>query len=123
MVNGTRLVLTTIFGIIAGLCTWWWIGAIPAAEAWTVVLSRALLGFGIGLSAWKANWAAHGIVLGIIFSLPGAADAVWNHSGAAGFWGWIVSGLVIGFLIELFATPIFHSSRQPVRHEPHPRPI
>ncbi len=48
---------------------------------------------------------------------------VWNHSGAAGFWGWIVSGLVSGFLIELFASPIFHASSRPVRHEPHPRPI
>jgi hypothetical protein len=120
MVNPVRLTLTTIFGIIAGLCTWWWLGTIPAAEAWTVVLSRALLGFGLGISAWKTNWAVHGIVLGILFSLPGAADAVWNHGGPMAFWGWIVSGLISGFLIELFASPIFHASTRRVGTTPQP---
>ncbi|HWB87049.1 MAG TPA: hypothetical protein VG675_23100 [Bryobacteraceae bacterium] len=79
-----------------------------------------MLGFGIGISAWKAHWALHGIVLGIIFSLPGAADAVWNHAGALGFWGWLISGLVIGFLIELFASPIFHASSRRTIQEPQP---
>ena len=120
MVNNVRLTLTTLFGIIAGLCTWWWMGGIPAPEAWAVILSRALLGFAIGISAWRVNWAIHGIVLGILFSLPGAADAVWNHTGAAGFWGWIVSGLVIGFLIELFASPIFHHSGRRIGTTPQP---
>jgi hypothetical protein len=106
----SRLTLTTIFGVIAGLCTWWWLGRIPASEAWTVILSRALLGFGLGISAWRANWAAHGIVMGIIFSLPGAAAAVWTGGGAAGFWGWIVSGMISGILIELFASLVFHAS-------------
>lgn len=119
MVNPVRLTLTTIFGIIAGLCTWWWMGAIPAPEAWTVVLSRALLGFGLGLSAWRINWALHGVVLGILYSLPGATAAVWSHSGPAGFWGWILSGLICGFLIELFASPIFHASG---RRIPTPQP-
>ena len=96
MINGSRVTLTTILGVIAGFCTWWWLGRIPAAEAWTVILSRALLGFGIGISAWRANWASHGIVLGIVFSLPGAADGIWMHGGGAAFWGWIISGLVIG---------------------------
>jgi len=120
MVNPVRLTVTTILGIIAGLGTWWWLHAIPASEAWTVVLSRALLGFGIGLSAWKTNWAAHGIVLGFIFSLPGAAAAVWNHGAAAAFWGWIFSGVICGFLIELFASPIFHTSGRRAIATPQP---
>ena len=120
MVNGSRLTLTTILGIIAGLCTWWWMGRIPGSEAWTVILSRGLLGFGLGISAWRANWAVHGIVLGIIFSLPGAADAIWIHGGGAAFWGWIVSGLISGFFIELFASPIFHV--RPARIGTSPQP-
>ena len=121
MTSPGRLTVTTILGIIAGLCTWWWMGAIPAAEVWTIILSRALLGFGIGLSAWRTHWAVHGLILGIIYSLPGAAAGAWYFGTAAAFWGWIFSGIICGFLIELFASPIFHAStrRIPVTPQPH----
>ena len=121
MVSGKRLVVTTILGFIAGLVSLWWMHAVSAAailgaEAAAVILSRTILGFAIGLSGWRLNWAAHGVILGIVFSLPQAFFSAWNgHS----FWDWLISGLVIGFLVELLSTPIFHLRRPPIQL-PHP---
>jgi uncharacterized membrane protein YagU involved in acid resistance len=120
MVSGKRLVVTTVLGLLAGLVTLWWMHAtstavILATEAAAVILSRTILGFAIGLSGWRLNWALHGAILGIVFSLPQSFFSAWNgHS----FWAWLISGLVIGFLIELLSTPIFHL-RRPSLELPH----
>ncbi len=121
MLSEKRLALTTALGVIAGLCTWWYLGRIPPSEVWTVVLSRAVLGFAIGLSAWRTHWSIHGILMGIVFSLPGATDAVWVHMGMKGSVEWLVSGLVIGFLIELITTTLFHATPHWTM-TPEPRP-
>jgi hypothetical protein len=114
--NGKRLGITTILGIIAGFLALWWMratmGVLPGAEEATVVLSWSVLGFALGLSGWRVNWAVHGFVLGFIFSLPQAFAFAWNGLGTRGFWDWIVAGLVIGFLIELITVPVFHARRR-----------
>ena len=122
MLSGKRLVLTTILGFIAGLVSLWWMHAASAmalvpAEVAGVILGRTILGFAIGLSAWRINWVLHGILLGIFFSLPQAFFSAWNGQS---FWAWLISGLVIGFLIELLSTPIFHARRPPlpIPHQP-----
>ncbi len=116
MLNGNRLAITTVLGFIAGFLSLWWMriayGVLPMSEEAMVVLSWAVLGWAIGLSAWKLNWAIHGIVMGIIFSLPQDFAFVWNGGKMRGFWGWLIVGLVIGFLIELITTPILHARRE-----------
>jgi hypothetical protein len=116
MVDGKRLGITTVLGVIAGFLSLWWMrvsaGTMPVSEEAMIVLSWTVLGFAIGLSAWKANWAAHGIVMGIIFSLPQDFAFAWNGAGVMGFWRWLVAGLVVGFLIELITTPILHAGHQ-----------
>ena len=116
MLNGKRLAITTVLGVIAGFLSLWYLrgayGILPMAEEAMVVLSWSVLGFALGLSAWKINWVGHGILMGIIFSLPQAFAFLWNGGGATGFWGWLATGLVVGFLIELITIPILHTRRQ-----------
>jgi hypothetical protein len=116
MLNQKRLAITTVLGFIAGFLSLWWMrvayGVLPMSQEAMLVLSCAVLGFAIGLSAWKIHWVWHGIVMGIIFSLPSDFANAWSGSGARGFWAWLVGGLVIGFLIELITTPILHERRE-----------
>jgi hypothetical protein len=116
MLNGKRLAITTILGIIAGFLSLWWMrsavgGMLPISEEAMIVLAQTILGFAIGLSAWRINWAAHGILMGIFFSLPVGFALAWQGGGAHAFWGWLLGSLVVGFLIELITTPIFHARR------------
>lgn len=123
--NGKRLAITTILGIIAGFLSLWWMRAaagavLPVSEEAMIVLAQTVLGFAIGLSAWRINWAAHGILLGIFFGLPESFGFAWQGGGAHAFWGWLIGSLVVGFLIELITTPIFHARRSPVQvPQPH----
>ena len=124
MLNGKRLAITTVLGIIAGFLSLWYLrvayGMMPMAEEVMVILSWSVLGVAIGLSAWKLNWAGHGILMGIIFSLPQSFAFAWNGAGARGFWGWLFTGLVVGFLIELITVPILHARRpMPQTLQPH----
>ena len=124
MLSGKRVTITTILGIIAGFLSLWYLraayGVMPMAAEAMVVLSWSVLGFALGVSGWRINWAGHGIVMGIIFSLPQDFAFVWNGRGAGAFWGWLVTGLVVGFLIELITGPIFHARRLPVQQvQPH----
>jgi hypothetical protein len=126
MLNQKRLAITTILGFIAGFLSLWWMraayGVLPMSEEALLVLSCAVLGFAIGLSAWKIHWFWHGVIMGVIFSLPSDFANAWGGGGARGFWAWLVGGLVIGFLIELITTPILHARRVALPVPPTPQP-
>ena len=77
--RGMRLLVTTalglLFGVICLLIASRGKAEMPAemswaAWSWSIILSRALLGFVIGISAWRINYMLHGIVLGFVVSLP-----------------------------------------------------
>ena len=58
------------------------------------------------------HWALHGIVMGFIFSLPGAFSAgiAPEGTGVSGemlFIATLVMGIIYGFLIELITTVFF----------------
>jgi hypothetical protein len=74
------------------------------AVKYNIVLSRTLMGFMIGISALKLKWWLHGIVLGVIGSLP-MAVAVWGDTQI--MIGTLFMGIVYGFLIELITTLLF----------------
>ena len=111
-----RIIIATIFGIIFGIVCMLFAMSGESEITWglavSIILSRTLLGFGIGLSTIKWAWWLQGIVFGIIFSLPmafgvfaGDMPDQWSI-----FWGSIIMGIIYGFLIELFTSVIFKAS-------------
>ena len=71
--SSKRMMLATLFGLIFGFVCWGLAaskGPIHWALAVSIVISRALMGFAIGISALKWSWWLHGVVLGVLFSLP-----------------------------------------------------
>ena len=75
MIIGKRVIIATIFGFIAGLiCLSLGMLAYPdmkysAISIGWVLINRTLIGFVIGISAWRINWALQGILLGGIIGL------------------------------------------------------
>ncbi len=102
--RGTRLLVTTVLGFVFGVICWLLTSSgqpqMPASMAWSVIFSRALLGFVIGISAWKINYMLHGIILGFIVSIPMALGSL-AFQGFKIFLGTLIMGMIYGFLIEL----------------------
>ncbi len=102
-----RVILCTLFGTIAGgLCAW--LGAMSNAEFAALpmvlgtVFNRAFIGTVIGISGWKTKWAFHGVVLGLVGTLP---LSIYPLAGGElkGFLMLEAAGAVWGLLIELGA--------------------
>lgn len=107
MVYAKRLVLCLVLGLITGFicyqggkCAY-----VPFTTglAWGTILNRTFIGFAIGISAWRMHFLLHGIILGILGSLPMAVAA----PNCSGFWALVIFGAIWGFLIELLATLVF----------------
>lgn len=107
MVSSKRIIIATVLGLVFGVVSWLLAGTqapqpIPWFGAVCIILARGVTGFAIGISAWRIGWWLHGLVMGLIFSLPLAFGGLWaGFAWLAGFWGTLVAGLVFGFLIEL----------------------
>ena len=110
MYSTKRIIIATIFGIITGvLC---YLGGKYYADVefttgtmLSTILNRTLIGFVIGISLFKLNWALHGIIMGIIVGLPLSTAAI----GEGGFWTLLIFSIIWGFIIELFTTVVFKS--------------
>jgi hypothetical protein len=102
-----RLIVCTILGLIAGLLCYLG-GKYAAGVAFTVTLAlatvanRGFIGFAIGISRWRIPWYLHGIIIGILGTLPAALPG-FAPNALKGFIMFLVFGGVWGFLIELFA--------------------
>jgi hypothetical protein len=111
MVNTKRLLIATLFGFIFGFVCWGFAvsgGPQPWYFAVSTILSRALIGFTIGISVLKIPWWFHGIIIGALYSLPSAFYGFYVPGKEMFiFWGFFVMGIIYGFLIELFTTVIF----------------
>jgi len=106
--KSSRLIITTVLGVVFGvICmlssrytaqvAFWPIGV-------SLLLSHAVMGFAIGTSSLKINWAAHGVLWGAVFGLFLAINRVGTTLQP-----WLVFIMVIiwGFLIETLATKAF----------------
>ncbi|TKJ37980.1 hypothetical protein CEE37_13540 [candidate division LCP-89 bacterium B3_LCP] len=108
-----RFWLCLILGFIAGLiCATVGNAQIPkdirTMVFISVVLNRAMIGFVLGISAWKTNWAVHGIVIGIIGSLPLSIPLIWNpEAGFCVCGAYTLGGAIWGFVIELLTSVVF----------------
>ncbi len=112
-----RLILATILGAIFGfICNAMASSGqneIPLILSVNIILGRTLIGFGIGISRFSfKHWSLHGIVMGLIFSLPAGFGAMLGpetpeFSYTMLFISTIFMGVVYGFLIELITTVLF----------------
>jgi hypothetical protein len=112
-----RFWLCLFLGFIAGIiCAWTGYSQTPeeirTMASLQVVLNRALIGFLIGISAWKMSWAAHGIVLGLIGTLPLSVPLIVTPQAGFGiFVMYTLAGAVWGFLIELVTSVVFKAKQ------------
>jgi hypothetical protein len=106
-----RVIACTLFGLIAGILCWL-ASQYGGGMAFTtpiilgIILNRAFIGFTIGLSGWRTNWAFHGVVIGLVGSLPLSVYALGDPNGLRGFLLLEVAGGVWGLLIELGALAV-----------------
>ena len=102
--KGKRILVTTLLGFVFGVVCWLLASSgqpsMQAPMAWSIIFSRALIGFVIGISAWKINYMLHGIVLGFVVSIPMALGGL-SIQGFKIFLGTLIMGIIYGFLIEL----------------------
>jgi len=113
MVSGKRILIATVLGLIFGVITYLLVqpsappGGIPMSGVLAIILGRGVMGFAIGISACQIRWWLHGIVMGFIFSLPGAFGSVWVGFGQASLVRSLILGIVYGFLVELITAVVF----------------
>lgn len=112
MLTSKRVVLATLFGFVFGFVCMWLATAKPDAAPLangirlSIIMSRALMGFMIGISALRLKWYLHGIILGAVGSIPMAVATIDDPTIAVSS---IVMGIVYGLLIELLTSLVFKS--------------
>jgi hypothetical protein len=112
-----RLVIATLSGVLFGFVCLGLAASVPGPLAWPVavqiVMSRALIGFAIGISAFSfGHWAIHGVTMGLIFSVPLAFSGLMapenpEYSEVNIFAFTLLLGMLYGLLIELITSGLF----------------
>jgi hypothetical protein len=107
--KSSRLVTTTVLGAVFGvICmlmsryggsevAFWPLGV-------SFLLHHTVLGFAIGASSLKMNWAVHGAFWGALF---GIFLGIGQVGGPLQLWMPFVLPVIWGFLIETLATKAF----------------
>ncbi len=111
--TGKRVIACALFGIIAGILDillMRYAVKAPMSYAWAVILgfilNRAFIGFTLGISGWRTNWAFHGVVIGLLGSLPLSVFALGDSEGLTGFLLIELFGGMWGLLVELGALAV-----------------
>jgi hypothetical protein len=116
-----RLSIATLLGVVFGFVCYGLASSgnseLTTIMAVNIILSRTLIGFGIGISRFPfKHWALHGAIMGLIFSIPAGFGALaspenpeFNHSMM--FTSTIVMGIIYGFLIELITSVLFNAKQ------------
>lgn len=122
MQNTKRIIIATLSGILFGFVCFGLAstGSLPIAWPVTIqiILSRTLIGLAIGISfAYLGHWAIHGLVMGLVFSLPLAFSGLMapdnpDFSRVSIFIWTVILGMVYGLLIELITSVIFKAKIQ-----------
>ncbi|MFC2152492.1 hypothetical protein ACFLSE_08195 [Bacteroidota bacterium] len=108
-----RFIIATLAGVLFGfvcLTITTSSGAeIPSPVKYQLIFSRALIGFAIGISCLKFHWTLHGLLLGLLFSLPLAFSGLMAPQGDLAwlFVATLIMGMIYGLLIELITSLIF----------------
>ena len=112
-----RIIVATLSGVLFGFVCFGLASSSSGALAWPVavqiIVSRTLIGFAIGISSISLrHWAIHGVVMGLIFSLPLAFSGLMapespDFSYTSMFISTIIMGMIYGLLIEVITTLLF----------------
>lgn len=111
-----RLLFATLLGVVFGFVCFGFAASGNNDVSWqlavSIVLGRTLIGFGIGISRLKIYWALHGLLMGLVFSLPfgfsamlGPENPEFSHHMM--LISSVVMGMIYGFLIELLTSVVF----------------
>jgi hypothetical protein len=116
-----RVVIATLSGVLFGFVCVGLASSGPGVLPWPVIVqiivSRTLIGFAIGISSLAmGHWAIHGLVMGLLFSLPLAFSGLMapdnpEFTKTAMWVMTVVLGMIYGLLIELI-TSVFFRARQ-----------
>jgi hypothetical protein len=121
MKNNKRVFIATLLGLIFGFVCYSFAASSPGPLAWPIaaqiIASRALMGFAIGISRIRIHWTLHGILFGLLFSLPLAFSGLMapespEFSKSAMFFSTLVMGGIYGFLIELVTSVLFKAKNR-----------
>ena len=117
-----RLLIATFLGLIFGFVCYFMASSgqneVSTMLAINIILGRTLIGFAIGISRFPLrHWTIHGLVMGLIFSLPAGFGAMlapenpdFTHNQM--FIATVVMGIIYGILIELITTVIFKARQR-----------
>ena len=107
-VKSSRLITTTLLGLVFGIICMLLSRYTAEIAFWPLgisyLLHHTVMGFAIGASSLKTNWAAHGALWGVLF---GIFLFIGNIEIYPDPWALIVFPIIWGFLIELLATKAF----------------
>ncbi len=111
MLTTKRVLIATICGFIFGIVCMLLASSNPDATEQlstslklTIVFGRTLMGFTIGISALRLSWWLHGIVIGIVASIPMALPIMDRVDIMIGTF---VMGIIYGVLTELITSIVF----------------
>ena len=106
--KSSRLITTTLLGVVFGIICMLLSKYTSGVAYWPIgisfLLHHAVMGFAIGASSVKMNWAVHGIFWGAIF---GVFLAISRIGGAPEPWVVFIVVVIWGFLIETLTTKAF----------------
>jgi uncharacterized membrane protein len=106
--KASRLITTTVLGAVFGIICMLASRYLSQIPFWplgvSLLLHHTVLGFAIGASSLKMNWAAHGAMWGALF---GIFLAIGNIGGPLSPWIAFFLPVIWGFLIEVLATKAF----------------
>src|SRR4030042_6693934 len=106
--KSSRLITTTILGLVFGVICMLLSRYTAQVGFWPVgvsyLLHHTVLGFAIGASSLKLNWAVHGVLWGALFGLFLAIGCI---GGTLTPWIAFIMVVIWGFLIEILATKVF----------------
>jgi MFS family permease len=117
MYNKKRLLVASLAGIACGFICFGLASSSPGELAWPIavqiIISRTLIGFGIGISSLSMrHWSINGLVMGALFSLPLAFSGLmapdnpeFSKAGMLGMT--IILGMIYGLLIEFVTSVLF----------------
>ena len=113
MVKSSRVITTTILGAVFGVICMLLSRYTGEVAFWPMgvsfLLHHAVMGFAIGASSLKMNWAAHGVLWGALFGIFLLVGGIETFPDA---WALLVFSIIWGFLIELLATKVFKQPGQ-----------
>jgi hypothetical protein len=122
MNNLKRLTVATLACLFFGFVCFGLAASGPVPPPWPVgaqiISSRTLIGLAIGISATTfGHWSMHGLVMGLLFSLPLAFGGLMAPDNPdfskVGILVWtVILGMIYGLRIELITTVFFRAKQR-----------